>query len=109
MFLWLLLAGKFTGNFYFLLNIFQIFFNKPNFVYSNTKNMTEPVISEHGPLSVRNILWKLKQWEKQRQGFIVLLRGWKENNNLSESKIPSYRIQGGGEKETSHKILQKDM
>lgn len=39
MFLWLLLAGKFMGNFYFLLNIFQIFFNKPNFVYSNTKNM----------------------------------------------------------------------
>lgn len=56
MFLWLLLAGKFMGNFYFLLNIFQIFFNKPNFVYSNTKNMKEPVISEHGPLSVRNIL-----------------------------------------------------
>ena len=56
MFLWLLLAGKFMGNFYFLLNIFQIFFNKPNFVYSNTNNMKEPVISEHGPLSVRNIL-----------------------------------------------------
>lgn len=39
MFLRLSLAGTFMGAFYFLLNILQILFNKPNFICSDTKNM----------------------------------------------------------------------
>lgn len=39
MFLCLSLAGTFMGAFYFLLNIFQIFFNKPSFICLNTKNI----------------------------------------------------------------------
>lgn len=39
MFMWLSLAAKFIGAFHFLLNIFQIWFNKPNFMCFNMKNM----------------------------------------------------------------------
>lgn len=36
---WLSLAGKFMGTFYFLLNIFQILFKEHNFICLNMKNM----------------------------------------------------------------------
>lgn len=39
MFMWLSLAGKFMDAFYLPLNIFQILFNKPNFIRLNMKNM----------------------------------------------------------------------
>lgn len=38
MFTGLSLAGKFMGDFYFPLNIFQILLNKPNFICLNTNN-----------------------------------------------------------------------
>lgn len=39
MFMRLLLAGKDMSDFYLPLNIFQMLFNKPNFICLNTKNI----------------------------------------------------------------------